>query len=226
MTVRRNQNHADQWEVYALAAAPLPPRLRAGRVSLDVFPVGPVAAIVGPQRRAAASTEQALRQQHAIVLALAAQVDPLLPVRFGTRMTSDRLEAAIRPSASIIADALEHVRGRCQMTVRLVGPQAVESPASGKTTGTAYLTRRHREFHALPAEAVPVQAAAKALAFDERIQQGRGAFRATLFHLIGRERVEPYRAAVDAALSDLPPPWGGTVSGPWPPFAFAPELIA
>ena len=77
----------------------------------------------------------------------------------------------------------------------------------------------------MPAEAAALQSAIRSFAIDERIQQGRGAVRATLFHLVQRQSVDAYRAAAETALSTLLSPWSGTVSGPWPPFAFAPELI-
>jgi hypothetical protein len=170
--------------------------------------------------------EQALRHQHDIVLSLARLVDPLLPARFGTEMTRDQLESSVRPSVSVIAEALEHVRGRKQMTVRLVGPPGAKSAAVVPTTGTAYLSRRHEDFHVAPDEAAPVLSAVEPFVLDQRIQRGRGAIRATLFHLVANEDVEGYRTAADRSFASLAPSWGATVSGPWPPFAFAPELIA
>lgn len=110
------------------------------------------------------------------------------------------------------------------MTVRLVGPPPSDRPSPVSRTGTAYLAQRRAAFHAVPSEAAPLQAAVRSLVSDERVQPGRGGIRATLFHLVARDNVDRYRDAVEAVLPGMAP-WSAAVSGPWPPFAFAPELI-
>lgn len=223
MPTRRTASRHEELDVYALAATPLPQRVRVGRASLRVIFVGPVAAIAGPPRHAQ-TVEDALREQHTIVLALAERFDPLLPARFGSRMTRARLEAAIRASAEVVTTALTHVRGRRQMTVRLIGPEAPERAQKPPVTGTSYLAAR-RAAHAVPAEAAPLRQAVASLVVDERVQPGRGGIRSTLFHLVSREDVERYEQAVEASAARLAP-WRAVVTGPWPPFAFAPELVA
>jgi hypothetical protein len=49
--------------------------------------------------------------------------------------------------------------------------------------------------------------------------------RITLFHLVERDCIGGYEEAVEHT-SKTVPPGCVTVSGPWPPFAFAPELPA
>jgi hypothetical protein len=44
----------------------------------------------------------------------------------------------------------------------------------------------------------------------------------TLYQLIEKTAIDRYRAMADALTLTTP---GVTVSGPWPPFAFAPELL-
>src|SRR5688500_9444869 len=124
MPVRRAVRQPEELDVYALAAAPLPQRIRVGRVTLKALFVGPIAVLARPVRPVSLSTEEALREQHAIVTALAERVDPLLPARFGSRVTSATLDASFRPSIDVVVAALDHVRGRRQMTVRLIGPPA------------------------------------------------------------------------------------------------------
>lgn len=211
----------EEWDVYALAAGPLPRRMRVSAVSLRVFAVGPIAVIAAAPRRPERSTEESLREQHAIVLSLAARFDPLLPARFGSRMTADRIEAAIRPAVRVLTQALAHVRGRQQMTVRLIGPPAVRPPAVAGT-GTAYLAQR-REAAQAPAESLPLRTAVKPFVIEERVQAGRGGVRATLFHLVERQDITRYREAAEAVAPAMGA-WTASVSGPWPPFAFAPEL--
>lgn len=220
----RSNRDADELEVYALSTGNLPPRIQVGALSLRVLFVGPVAVIAGASRRSSTDVEDALRRQHAIVLALAEQIDPLLPARFGSRVTASRLDATIRPAVRIVTRALENVRGRQQMTVRLVGPPGAEAPPPVITSGTAYLTHRRAVARAVPPEAAPLLAAAAPFVIEQRVQPGRGGLRATLFHLVRREHIRGYRRAVNAALPAMKP-WSAAVSGPWPPFAFAPDLI-
>ena len=77
--------------MYALAAGPLPDRVRARGVVLRVLPMGPISAIVGASGDET-PIESALRRQHAIVVDLARRIDPLLPARFGSRIRISRLE--------------------------------------------------------------------------------------------------------------------------------------
>lgn len=211
--------------MYALAAGPLPSRIRVAGRSLRVFTVGPIAVIAGAPHGETSSTEEALRAQHALVVALAERVDPLLPARFGSRTTGSGLDALVRPSVSALLEALDHVRGRRQMTVRLIGPVAAEQPRTATTTGTAYLMERRAAAHAVPAEAAPLRRAVDRFVIDERMHPGRGDIRATLFHLVARGDVVSYRAAAeDRDTEAAMKPWRAAITGPWPPFAFAPEL--
>lgn len=223
MPIRRAASAPEELEVYALATAPLPQRIRVGGVSLRVLSVGPIAVLAAPVRAVPLSTEDALREQHAVVVALARRVDPLLPARFGSRVTAAGLDASIRPSVEILAAALDRVRGRRQMTVRLIGPAAPPPARGSHRTGTAYLAER-RAAHAIPPEAAPFCAAVDGFVVDRRVQPGRGGVRTTLFHLVACGHVEQYLAAADAAAASIAP-WRAVVTGPWPAFAFAPELV-
>jgi hypothetical protein len=219
---RRFHSH-DEWRVYALAAAPLPTTIRVGRHVAHVWPVGPIAVIGATPAGESTFGEEALREQHEIVLALARRIDPLLPARFGTRMTRDQLEAAIRGSLKVLTGGLEKVRGHRQMTLRLIGPPTVEPPATATLSGAAYLAERRAAAHAVPSELEPLRAAVARFVADERVWPGRAGVRATLFHLVEREAIGKYKSAVSRASRSMP---AGSVmvTGPWPPFAFAPEL--
>ncbi|MGZ5429551.1 MAG: GvpL/GvpF family gas vesicle protein, partial [Thermoanaerobaculia bacterium] len=59
----------------------------------------------------------------------------------------------------------------------------------------------------------------------ERIGRGERSVAATLYHLVPRGMSIPYQDALEPLRADFPGP-GFIVSGPWPPFAFAPELWA
>jgi hypothetical protein len=58
---------------------------------------------------------------------------------------------------------------------------------------------------------------------DRRMQPGREGVRLTLFHLVNRTDVPSYQAAATEVEPRISP-WRMVLSGPWPPFAFAPEL--
>jgi hypothetical protein len=213
----------EEWDVYALTAGRVPQRFRARGRSVRVMFVGPVGVIVGAHRAANTPTETALREQHAVVLSLADQIDPILPARFGSRMTAERLEDAIRPSIPVLMEALEHVRGRRQMTIRLIGPAESLEPEPAPRTGTAYLARRRAAARRIPSRAAPLRAAVERYIVDERVQQGRGGIHATIFHLIARRDVSAYERAI-RQIGPAIEPWRAAMSGPWPAFAFAPEL--
>ena len=225
MAVRRSARGREEWEVYALATGSLPPRIHvAGRV-LRVFSVGSISVIAAAPRTAPLPTEEALREQHAVVLALAERIDPILPARFGSRDTFPQLHATIRSSMSTLVDALAHVRGRQQMTLRLIGPAVVEEPPPPTATGTDYLRQRRAAARG-PLEATPVRTAVAPFVVEERMQSGHGAVRATLFHLVARPDVGKYKEAVeDPNVAAAMLPWRITMTGPWPPFAFAPEVL-
>jgi hypothetical protein len=219
----RQSGDVDELDVLALAAAPVPERLLAA-LSLRVLIVGPVAVITAPARPQPRSIENALRRQHAIVLALAERLDPLLPARFGSRMTRAGVEATLRPAVDVVARALDQVRGRRQMTIRFAGPAAVAPASDIVASGTAYLAHRRALVRAVPAPAAPLLSAVAPFTVEQRVQPGRGNVHTTVFHLVGRDDISPYRKALLAARPRIAP-WTAALSGPWPAFAFAPELI-
>jgi len=223
MAERRKSRAGDELDVYALAATPLPRHVHAMGAAPRVLRVGPIAVIAAPTGMPDVSIEDALRRQHAMVTALAEQIDPLLPARFGSRIPAGRLGATLRPSVPVLLKALEHVRGRRQMTVRVIGPRPLTMPRHPATSGTAYLTRRRSAALALPPELAPLSTAVQPFVVDQRMQPGRAAVRATLFHLVRREDVAAYRRALEAALPAISP-WSAVATGPWPPFAFTPAF--
>jgi hypothetical protein len=212
----------DDWQVYALAAGSFPPTIRVGRHRIRALKVGPVAVLGATPAADATFTEAALREQHAIVLGLAEAIDPLLPVRFGTRMSADHLQSTILRSLAVLTNALENVRGRRQMTLRLIGVPMVDEPPAAGGSGSTYLQQR-RAAYAVPSELEPVRAAVTRFVVEERLSPGRAGVRSTVFHLVDRGAVDSYREAVQRAAEAMPA-GSVTISGPWPPFAFAPEL--
>jgi hypothetical protein len=209
--------------VYALAESGLPRTMRVLGHTLHALPVGAVYAIVERHPDRAQPTTEGLQEQHAIVANLAARGPALLPARFGSRIDGRALREMIAQRQSTILESLARVRGRRQMTLRVFG--AVQPAAAADTraaTGTAFLKSRQSRAHEVPPEVRSIRDALGSLAEAERVERGEGGLRVTVFHLMSVGNVESYKKK--AAALQLGP-HSLTVSGPWPPFAFAPELF-
>lgn len=193
-------------------------------------------AVVGDVRRRPAASARNLRRYAAVVESIAARVPAILPVRFGTTFDDvAELTSVLRSRGVSMRRRLRAVRGRTQMTVRLVSEpesrdvsRASQSRAAsrarvrlehGATQGTQYLQdqlavlRTAREARELG----PIRPAIRRFVKDERVERRRGV--ATVHHLIPRAMAGPYRAALQRAAADT-----GirlAVSGPFPPYAFA-----
>jgi hypothetical protein len=184
---------------------------------------GAVAAI---ERNASRHTvsEAALRIQHEIVLQIAARVDEILPARFGASVDEQELEQLLTLRQSAIQGALDLVRGRVQMTIRVRDQELGDHVAGVRqsvaaASGTAYLeARRAAAVRPSPAAAIAATEAVRHLVVAERHDSTRPPAW-SIYHLIDRGRVRDYLAALSGVeLASM------TVSGPWPPFAFAPDL--
>ena len=171
-------------------------------------------------------SEATLRTQHEIVMRISTYVDDLLPARFGAFVDDRELEEILAIRREVIAKALVLVHGRVQMTIRIretattAGRADRSDSGAAATTGTAYLeSRRAAAVHTVLPGAASMAAAVRHLVAAERSQNGQGRSAASIYHLIERRHVDEYRAALSSVPSSII-----TVSGPWPPFAFAPDL--
>ncbi len=212
--------------VFALTDERLPPLIIATH-RIEFVRADDVYAAVARVAAAPPATEEALRRQHDVVAELAERVASLLPVRFGAFMERRELAAAVAERRDPIRQALALVRDRRQMTIRLLGDAAVPGPAAGRQVppaagGTAYLEAR-RAAAARPPALCAIGEALTPLVRADRFEAGAGRVAATLYHLIDVPDVARYGRAFAAAAARFP---AGTIvaSGPWPPFAFAPEL--
>lgn len=170
------------------------------------------------QRRTEAPepSERELLRQHALVVALTKDLSAILPVRFGTIVAAAELRRIVRAHLDEIRAALDEVRGKVQMTVRIVG-RAPASPALSEMSGRAYLERKAAGIP-LPRRAQRFLDAVQPLVARERREAGAGGLLATVYHLVARENVESYMHIVSRMRHG-----GPLVSGPWPPFAFTPR---
>ena len=200
--------------------------LKIGRHRIAVVPVRGIHAAVEPRRTQPRISETSLRDQHRVVVELARRCEAILPVRFGAWIESAELERLVEAREPIIRRALKQVRHREQMTVRIFADdERPVMPPPAAATGTAYLeARRAAATPQLTPLASSIRTAVAALAVEERIDAGRGRLQLAMHHLVDRGRSEDYEARVADVISRSPSAETVVVSGPWPPFAFAPEL--
>ena len=217
--------------VYALTAPSSTRAIGRGITGerLRAITAGRVTALAGELRRAPKPTMRNLRRYAAVVDALAERAPAILPARFGTCMTDlDELTLVLRSRQDALRRRLRAVRGRAQMTIRVVlgpgsdpgdDPSPGSDPGDEATQGRQFLKQRARS--AARAREIPgfdpIRAAAKRWLKDERIEKRSGV--ATVNHLIPRSSASAYRAAVERAGARA-----GVrlvVSGPHPPYAFA-----
>lgn len=216
--------------LYALLGA-VPPRGRWRGLDGEPLRFVRVAGLVlaaGPMSRAPAPKLSTLRGHDAVVRRLASAVPAVLPARFGTLLTDGAaLRDLIAPQAAALRRALAQVAGREQMTLRLYGSAprgGVEAAAplpSGP--GTRYLTARSAAtLRALP-DFVRLRGTLAGLVRAERIEPSRTPpLLGSVYHLVDRDQRRAYQRAlrsVTCQLADL----RVVPSGPWTPYAFAPE---
>jgi hypothetical protein len=220
--------------VYALLGEAPSPDAGAGLRAepLRVVRVGDLLVAVGEMTERPSVSEATLRAHDAVVRRLAGAVDAILPVRFGSLLSESSLADLLTARGRELSEALALVAGREQMTLRVLGdaPAPVD-PApddAGPDTlgpGTRYLAARRAEWRRgrEAPELASLRPALAPLVRAERVtRHDTPPLLASVYHLIDRGAAAAYRAAVDhAGLA----PVRVTASGPWPPYAFAPEAL-
>jgi len=220
--------------VYVYAIADRSPRVAGAGLAgeaLEVVEGARVAAVVGVIAAAPPVDESGLRAHDDAVRRVAAQLPAVLPARFGSLAAdADELRRALDEGAEAYVEALDLVRGREQMTLRVLDPPdgapvppAAPVPETGTAgAGTAYLAARAA---ASAASGVPglrpfLDAFAGHVAAETVERHATPPLRASVYHLIPRGTAPDYLAAVREA-SERHPEVRVVASGPWPPYAFA-----
>jgi hypothetical protein len=170
-------------------------------------------------------SEAALTRQHQVVATLARRVDAILPVRFGSLIEHDELLRIVHLRGHTLAPALERVRGHEQMTVRVFGASKAPELIAGPVSGARYLERRRAaQYGPVSGVADLIRSAVAPLVAVESVEQGRTHVKATVHHLIRKGRSAEYIQLVNDAASEAALPDRVAVSGPFAPFAFAPDI--
>src|SRR6266571_7638566 len=125
--------------VYALVS-PAPARLKLAGIGgerLRVITVDRLSAIVGELKRVPGPTIKNLRRYAAVIEAIASKVPAILPARFATTVADrDELAFILRSRGTALRQRLRAVRGRAQMTIRLVGSDPGDVTLRGQTPVT------------------------------------------------------------------------------------------
>ncbi len=186
----------------------------------------------GEMGEAPALDPASLRGHDGVIRRLVEVVAAVLPAQYGAFFSDEEaLAYALGPQAAALEDALAMVHGREQMTLRVYGdPTPAPVPVAEEEgriqgPGARYLAmkmRGHARQHALP-EIEPLRRALGPLSCAERIERHDAPpLLASVYHLVGRGQGAAYVAAVEGAAPGLPC-IRVTISGPWAPYAFAPE---
>jgi hypothetical protein len=179
---------------------------------LRLVVLGDLVALVGDVGEPPAPTALTLRMQDGVLRRLAAAVDSVLPVRFGTLLADDAaLAESLASRRPQLARALGRVSGCEQMTLRVWGEVTAAAPRPV-----------HEWTHRVP-ELDPARHRLADLGREERAERhDRPPLLATVQHLIRRGAGGRYIGEIDAARDGLRP-WRVSVTGPWPAYAFAEE---
>jgi len=216
---------------YAIGSAGLSPPARRGLggVALDVVARQELAAVYSRHRTLRPAPTRANVLTHERVVEAVLEQGPALPFRFATRMESaERLAAVLEERHDELRDALERVRGRVELGVRVLPRARAEDPDLSERSsaepapdrGRRYLLARAalrraadraaRELHG------PLSQAAVASVLSERPPAPAILVAA---YLVDRERVEPFRerfAELAASLTHC----DAFLTGPLPPYNF------
>jgi hypothetical protein len=211
--------------VYAMLGEDPPAAPRGSR--LRCVPCGGLVAVVRAVERAPAPRPPALRRHAEVVRQLWEAAPAVLPARFGSVVANEaELMRELQPRLKELRAALRLVRGRAQMTLRVWDAAGKEpaAPAGEPASGREFLAARAAWWRGADVPGLPaLLEALRELHAAERIERHQTPpLAASVYHLVDRARVAEYRRAVARR--------GGRlrlrVSGPWPPYAFAPGVGA
>ncbi len=221
---------------------PAPDPTLRGLEGAEVFPLRGAGAALWLSGVAARPdpTPERIREHDRVVRAALRSATPL-PLRFGACFADEASALALlHGRAAEFRAGLERVRGRVEMAVavgwdaaagreRLLAERPELRPPAGRPTGgREYLEMRRRELALEEAwraraeavlDAVSRRVAGGEPADEERTVLPRSGLAGTLAHLVRREQMFPYRAAVERAAGELPEV-ELSVSGPWAPYSF------
>ena len=223
--------------VYAIVGSAGLPDAPGGASRWRAVTVGRLAAIVDRRRSAPKPTPRNVRQYHRTVAAIADTVPAILPARFGTLVGEEELSFILRTRAVSLRAALKRLRGRVQMTIRIVNRGSEmhaamnvvrppeRSPAAetrraarAEGPGAQYLRSRvAREDPETRRLLAPLRHAVGRWVHQEEVTLRAGI--TSVYHLVSRRSAAAYSRSLQAAARRAGVEL--VLSGPFPPYAFA-----
>jgi hypothetical protein len=203
----------------------LPPARRGiGGAALRLHETGGLAVVYSRHRSLRPRPSAALVLQHERVVEAIMACAPVLPMRFGTRLDStDKLDEAIAGRRDALLSALDRVRGRVELGIRVVGdaspPVRSPSPPSGRDYVLSLAATHRRTEHLAGEIHRPLDALAVASVVRER---SLSPALLAASYLVDTPQVDGFRrvaADLAAAHRDLQV----ALTGPWPPYSFVGE---
>lgn len=225
-------------------APPSPPELTGiGGQKIFLVPIGSVSAVVSEfEGDELPLTVENIRVHEQVIESVLGRAT-LLPFRFGTLVSEQKLAQYCERHQSAIESALARVRGCVEMNIKVIAPVPSQAPEGGGSSaegeekaeargtgpGARFLLERADELK--QEEWGRKRAEAIASTIDRKLQGsiretrvshrfGRQIFLA-LAHLVEREQLEHYQAMVRELRSEERELHFLT-SGPWPPYTFTP----
>jgi hypothetical protein len=120
---------------------------------------------------------------------------------------------------------LRRVSGRVQMTLRILADIPDTLPVAPRPlSGTEYLAQRRAVAASADPSVRALRQAAAPFVVEEKVEAANGSVPETVFHLIEQSKVDAYVNTVEPLARRLGPN-RIVVTGPWPAFAFGPEVL-
>ncbi len=208
-----------------------PPGVSGAPVRIQEFQEGLLALVSVCRSDDFQVTRKNALAHHEVVRSITEQTTPL-PARFGTVVTVEQLSNYVSTHQQAIKAKLAHVRGRVEMTVRMIRTISgtdTSQESNNVGPGTAFLREKRREILGDEDEAaqkgqlsVWLREKLGDLIKEETISltPSQTVILARADHLIERAGVQEYRTKMAKAVAERPE-IRFMVSGPWPPYSFA-----
>lgn len=178
-------------------------------------------------------TKESAIAHDAVVRSILGQTTSL-PFRFGSVVSEQQLRHYVATYKPALKKNLAHVRGCVQMDLKIIWqyskPDAGPPPEEERGPGTAFLEKKRRELLgderqvALKAELSDfLRKDLDGLIRDQQVtlRPSRTAVLAAVFHLVESASTQRYQEKVQE-IRNIRPDLNIRMSGPWPPYSFAP----
>ena len=212
----------------------LPTQAGLGEAALLGVPTGKLLAVVSPIEAGQVALTKANLLRHEAVIEAFMDERGVLPARFGTIGSPQRLLEALTRHEATLMQSLERVRGRVELALRVLDPTRLAEPpivrpraaevANGRGYMQALLVAEQAASRQRAAtEALVEQITAVLTPLADAVVQARSDRPQQLLklaYLLPRERIAAMRERI-ASLQAAHPTLAFLATGPWPAYSFA-----